>query len=73
MIADEPTTALDVTVHGANFEVASENPREHKNIRFVYFPRPECGKGDMSEGIGHVSGENRRAGPGLPSTLSPET
>ena len=62
LIADEPTTALDVTVQAQILEVLQRIRREMKHGRRADHPRPRRRRPRRRSGAGHVRRPGRREG-----------
>ena len=60
LIADEPTTALDVTIQDQDFKAAQGAEKGVRNQHYFHHPRPGCGGGAVRPGGGAV----RRPGDG---------
>ena len=64
LIADEPTTALDVTVQAQILEVIQRIQQRARHGGRVHHPRPRCGRPHRRPGAGHV----RRSQPSSAAT-----
>ena len=59
LIADEPTTALDVTIQKANFDLAKPNKTKASAGNFIDYARHGCGCGNGRPCGGNAAGRNR--------------
>ena len=74
LIADEPTTALDVTVQAQILEVIQRIQQRAEHGRRVDHPRPRRRRPRRRPGAGHVRRPGRRAGRGrVTSSPDPRT
>ena len=60
LIADEPTTALDVTIQAQIIEVIEEMQQQLRERRHPHHARPRRGRRDRRQGDGHVRRPHRR-------------
>ena len=60
LIADEPTTALDVTVQAQVIASTSRDPRQARHIDSVHHPRSRAGRRFLRPRLCHVCGSCRR-------------
>jgi len=60
IIADEPTTALDVTCAGAGVAAAAATARRNRLQHSVHHPRPRCRRSDLGSRCGALRRPYRR-------------
>ena len=62
MIADEPTTALDVTIQAQILDLMNQPQGGDRRLHPVHHPRPGGDRRDGAEGRGHVCGKDHGSG-----------